>query len=182
MWVWDAGAPQLAIGVPRTGILPHVRIAYLSYTTAFPLCCFTHIHSRSTWLCAVKRVPCHVLEPRTPHVMDGRVVSRGLCFTLGNPGLQPSCLAMVDAASLVHVVWRPSAHPVTSPSNIGHKLILSSPPSGSRISWHDNTFSNIFALFRYHHPLRYCFDHRRAKPSSLTSRDLNLETFNPTLN
>jgi hypothetical protein len=37
MWVWDAGAPQLSIGVPRTGIVPHVRIAYLSYTTTFPL-------------------------------------------------------------------------------------------------------------------------------------------------
>jgi hypothetical protein len=36
MWVWDAGAPHLAIGVPRTGILPHVRIAYLSDTTAIP--------------------------------------------------------------------------------------------------------------------------------------------------
>jgi hypothetical protein len=50
----------------------------------------------------VKRAPCHVLETRMPHVMDGRVVSRGLCFTLGNPGPQPSCLAMVVAASLVH--------------------------------------------------------------------------------
>jgi hypothetical protein len=38
MWAWDAGAPQLAIGVLQTGILPHVRITYLSYTTAFPLC------------------------------------------------------------------------------------------------------------------------------------------------
>jgi hypothetical protein len=24
------------IGVPQTGILPHIRIAYLFYTTAFP--------------------------------------------------------------------------------------------------------------------------------------------------
>jgi hypothetical protein len=56
---------------------------------------------------AVKRVPCHVLETRMSHVMDGRVVSRGLCFTLGNPGPQPSCLAMVDAASLVPAARHP---------------------------------------------------------------------------
>jgi hypothetical protein len=43
-----------------------------------------------------------VLETRIPHVMDGRVVSRGLCFTLGNPELQPSLLAMDVAASSVH--------------------------------------------------------------------------------
>jgi hypothetical protein len=99
VWVWDAGALQLAIGVPRTGILAHVRITYLSYTTAFPLCCFAHIRSRSTWLRAVKRVPCHVLETRMPHVMDGCVVSRGLSITLGNPKPQPSCLARDVAAS-----------------------------------------------------------------------------------
>jgi hypothetical protein len=80
MWVWDTGAPQLAIGMPRTGILTHVRITYLSYTTAFPLCCFVHIRSRSTWLRDVKHVPCHVLETRMPHVMDDRIVSRGLCW------------------------------------------------------------------------------------------------------
>jgi hypothetical protein len=49
----------------------------------------------------VKRVPCHVLETRKPHVMDDCVVSRGLCFTLGNPEPQPSCLAMDVAVSLV---------------------------------------------------------------------------------
>jgi hypothetical protein len=97
MRVWDAGAPQLTIGVPRTGILPHYHIAYLFSTFAFPLCC-----SRSTLLRAVKRVPCHVLETRMSHVMDGRVVSRGLCFTLGNPEPQPSCLAMDVAASSAH--------------------------------------------------------------------------------
>jgi hypothetical protein len=101
MWVLGAGAPQLAIGMPQTGILPHVRFAYLSYITAFPLCCFAHIRSRSTWLRAVKRVLYDVLETSMPHVMDGRVVSRGLCFTLGNPEPQPSCLAMDVAASLV---------------------------------------------------------------------------------
>jgi hypothetical protein len=55
----------------------------------------------------VKHVPCHVFETRKSHVMDGRVVSRGLCFTLDNPGPQPSCLAMVVVASLVHAVWHP---------------------------------------------------------------------------
>jgi hypothetical protein len=50
----------------------------------------------------VKRVSCHVLETRMSHVMDGRVVSRGLCFTLGNPEPQPSCLATDAVASSVH--------------------------------------------------------------------------------
>jgi hypothetical protein len=50
----------------------------------------------------VKRVPCHVLETRKPHVMDGRVVSRGLYFTLGNPEPQSSCLALDIATSRVH--------------------------------------------------------------------------------
>jgi hypothetical protein len=102
MWVWDAGAPQLTIGVSRTGILPHYLIADLLYTFAFPLCCFAHIRSRSTLLRAVKRVPRHVLETRMPHVMDDRVVSRGLYFRLGNPELQPSFLAMDVAAPSVH--------------------------------------------------------------------------------
>jgi hypothetical protein len=100
--LWDAGAPQSAIGVPRTRLLPHDRITYLSYTTSFPLCYFVHICSCSTWPRVVKRVPCHVLETRMSHVMDGRVVSRGLCLTLGNPEPQPSCLAMDIAASPVH--------------------------------------------------------------------------------
>jgi hypothetical protein len=43
-----------------------------------------------------------VLETRKPHVMDGRVLSRGLCLTLGNPELQPSFLAMDEATSSVH--------------------------------------------------------------------------------
>jgi hypothetical protein len=43
-----------------------------------------------------------VLETRMLHVMDSRVVSRGLCFTLDNPELQPSFLAMDVAASSVH--------------------------------------------------------------------------------
>jgi hypothetical protein len=78
--------------------------ASLTFPTPLPslLCCFAHILSRSTWLRAVKRVPCHVLETRMPHVMDGRVVSRGLCFTLGNPEPQPSCFAMDVAALPVH--------------------------------------------------------------------------------
>jgi hypothetical protein len=50
----------------------------------------------------VKRVPCHVLETRMSHVMDDRDVSRGHCFTNGNPELQPSFLAMDNAASSVH--------------------------------------------------------------------------------
>jgi hypothetical protein len=94
-------SPELTIGVSRTAILPHYLIANLLYTFAFPLCCFTHIHSRSTWLRAVKRVPCRMLEARMSPVMDGRDVSRGHCFTNGNPELQPSFLAMDDAASSV---------------------------------------------------------------------------------
>jgi hypothetical protein len=99
-----SAAPEPAIGMPRTGLLPHDRITYLSYTTTFPLCYFTHIRSCSTWPRAVKRVPCHVLETRMSDVMDGRVVSRGLCFTLGNPEPQPSCLAIDVAASPVHAL------------------------------------------------------------------------------
>jgi hypothetical protein len=93
------------MGVSRTGILPQYLIAYLFYTFAFRLCCFAHIRSRSTWHRVVKRVPCHVLETRKPHVMDSRVVSRGLYFTLGNPELQPSCLAMDVAASSILASW-----------------------------------------------------------------------------
>jgi hypothetical protein len=43
-----------------------------------------------------------VLEARMSPVMDGRDVSRGHCFTNGNPELQPSFLAMDGAASSVH--------------------------------------------------------------------------------
>jgi hypothetical protein len=50
-------------------------------------------------LSVVKRVPCHVLETRMSPVMDGRVVSRGLCFTNGNPAPQPSYFSMDIAAS-----------------------------------------------------------------------------------
>jgi hypothetical protein len=105
MWVWDAGAPQLTIGVPRTGILSQVCITFLSLA-AFPWCYFAHIRSRSTLLRAVKRVPCHVLETRMLHVMDSRVVSRGLCFTVGNPEPPPSCLAIDVAASPVLALYR----------------------------------------------------------------------------
>jgi hypothetical protein len=146
MWIWDAGAPQLAIGVPRIRILPHVHITYLSCTSAFPLCRFVYICSRSTWLCAVKCAPCHVIETRMPHVMDSRVVSRGLCFTLGNPEPRPSYLTMIVAASLVHPLQLSEAHLTLSPLDIGHKLILSSPLSGSRIPYHGNAFSSYLCL------------------------------------
>jgi hypothetical protein len=52
----------------------------------------------------VQHVPCHVLEARMSPVKDGRVVSRGHCFTNGNPKLQPSFLAMDEAASSVHAL------------------------------------------------------------------------------
>jgi hypothetical protein len=56
-------------------------------------------------LCFVlKHVPHHVLVTKMSHVMDSRIVSRGLCFTHGNPTLQPSYLAMVVVASLVHAL------------------------------------------------------------------------------
>jgi hypothetical protein len=78
--------------------------ALLTFPTPLPSLCDTSriTRSRSTWLRAVKCVLCHVLENRMPLVMDGRVASRGVCFTLGNPKLQPSCLAMDVAASPVH--------------------------------------------------------------------------------
>jgi hypothetical protein len=112
----------------------------------------------------VKRVPCHVLETRKSHVMDGRVVSRGLCLTLGNPGPQPSCLAMVVAASLVHAAWRPKACPVTSPP-------ISVTSWSFYLLWAVTIylgmimpFLDIFASICYRHPLRYYFDHPSAKP------------------
>jgi hypothetical protein len=60
MWVWDAGTPQLVIDVPRTGILPHVRTAYLSYTAASLLCWFTHnlLLLYEAMSCEVCAVPC----------------------------------------------------------------------------------------------------------------------------
>jgi pyruvate-formate lyase-activating enzyme len=39
-------------------------------------------------------------------VMDGRAVSRGLCFTHGNPTLQPSYFTMVNTASPAHASLR----------------------------------------------------------------------------
>jgi hypothetical protein len=52
---------------------------------------------------AAKRVPYHVLVTGMLRVMDNRVVSRGICFTLGNPALQPSYFTMVNTASPAHV-------------------------------------------------------------------------------
>jgi hypothetical protein len=72
-----------------------VRVTYLDAYATIALSCSAHTRSCSTLLRAVKHVQCHVLKTRTPHVMDGRVVSRGLCFTHGNPKLQPSYLAIV---------------------------------------------------------------------------------------
>jgi hypothetical protein len=95
MWVWDAGAPQLTNGVPRTGTLPHVRITYLSDTAAFPLCCFAYTRSRSTWLRAVKCAPCLVLETRMPHVMDDRALVLIDVFALDE------CSLFISASHLV---------------------------------------------------------------------------------
>jgi hypothetical protein len=77
--------------------------ASLTFRTPLPPLCAASrvVLSFSMMLRAVKRVPCRVLETRMSPVMDGRVVSRGLCFTNDNPEPQPSCLAMVIAASLV---------------------------------------------------------------------------------
>jgi hypothetical protein len=78
--------------------------ASLTLPTLLPSLCATLriIRFNSMMLCAVKRVPYHVLEAWMSPVMDGRVVSRGLCFTNGNPESQPSYLAMDVAASGVH--------------------------------------------------------------------------------
>jgi hypothetical protein len=59
-WVWDAGTPQLVIGMLRTGILPLVRIAYVSYTAASSLCCFAHnpLLLYDTMSCEACTVPC----------------------------------------------------------------------------------------------------------------------------
>jgi hypothetical protein len=78
--------------------------ASLTFPTPLPpLCAASRItHFCSTMLCAVKRVPCRVLGAGMLHVMDGRVMSRGHCFTNGNPEPQPSCLTLDVATSLVH--------------------------------------------------------------------------------
>jgi hypothetical protein len=54
-----------------------------------------------------------------PRVMDGCAVSRGLCFTHGNPALQPSYLTLVVVASLVHAPWRICARLAASSPFIG---------------------------------------------------------------
>jgi hypothetical protein len=105
MWVWDAGTRQLVIGVPRTGILPHVHITYLSYTAASSLCCFAHnplllydamCYEACTVPCAGSQDVAH----------DGRPCREQTCFTNGNPEPQPSCLTLDVAASLVHALQR----------------------------------------------------------------------------
>jgi hypothetical protein len=68
------------------------------------LCYNPHTLSRLTLLCAAKRVPHHVLVTKMQRVMDGCAVSRGHCFTHGNPALQTTYLPMVVAASLVHAL------------------------------------------------------------------------------
>jgi hypothetical protein len=77
--------------------------ASLTFPTPLPPLCATSRITRfcCTMLCAVKHVPCRALGARVSPVMDGRVVSRGHCFTNGNPEPQPSYLAMVVAASLL---------------------------------------------------------------------------------
>jgi hypothetical protein len=79
-------------------------IALLTYPTPLPpLFAASRIaHFCSTLLHVVKRVPCRVPETGMSPVMDGRVVSRGLCCTNGNPEPQPIYLAMDVAASRVH--------------------------------------------------------------------------------
>jgi hypothetical protein len=78
--------------------------ASLTFPTPLPPLCAASRITRfcSTMLCVVKRVPCRVLEAKMSPVMDGRVVSRGHCFTNGNPEPQPSCLTWDVTTSLVH--------------------------------------------------------------------------------
>jgi hypothetical protein len=86
MWVWDAGTPQLVIGMSWTGILSHDRIAYLSYTAPSTLCCFAHSPlplyiatcceacivpcswnqdvARDGWPCCEQRPLLHTWQPR----------------------------------------------------------------------------------------------------------------------
>jgi hypothetical protein len=50
--------------------------------------------------CEARSMPCACI--RMPRVMDGHAVSRGLCFTHGNPTLQPSYFTMVNTVSPAH--------------------------------------------------------------------------------
>jgi hypothetical protein len=98
-WTWDAVDTHVwATSSPR-------QARDLCHPSLRLLCYNSHTRSRPTLLCAAKRVPHHVLVTKMPRVMDGRAMSRGLCFTHGNPALQPSYLALVVAASLVHAPW-----------------------------------------------------------------------------
>jgi hypothetical protein len=96
-------------------------------------------------------------------VMDGRAVSRGLCFTLGNPALQPSYLALVVAASLVHAPWRIRARLAASSSFIdasrsSHPLYAIAAYLGKV-----TPYLVIFASLFYYHSLCYHFNHPRDK-------------------
>jgi hypothetical protein len=50
--------------------------------------------------CEARAMPCACKW--APRMMDGRAVSRGLCFTHSNPAMQPSYFAMDNTASPAH--------------------------------------------------------------------------------
>jgi hypothetical protein len=79
-------------------------ITSLTFPTPLPPLCAASCIARSgsTMLRVVKHVSCRVLETRMSPVMDGLVVSGGLCVTNGNLEPQPSCLAMDVVASRLH--------------------------------------------------------------------------------
>jgi hypothetical protein len=70
------------------------------------LCYNSHARSCSTLFRVAKRVSCHVLVIRMPRMMDSCAVSRGLCFTHGNPALQPSYFTVVNTVSPAHALLR----------------------------------------------------------------------------
>jgi hypothetical protein len=156
MWVWDAGAPQLAIGVPQTGILP--MFASLIFPTPLPSLCAARAYPLSLYLsscCEACAVPCAWNQDVA---RDGRPCreQRPLLYAR-NPKPQPSCLAMVVAASLLSMHCR-----ITTPISIASWPF--------HLFWAVTAYLGmvmpslvVFSSLCYHHPLRYCFDHPRDK-------------------
>jgi hypothetical protein len=68
--------------------------------------------------CEARAMPCACNW--APRVMDSRAVSTGLCFTHGNPALQPRYFAMDNTTSPAHASLRSWACLVASPPFINH--------------------------------------------------------------
>jgi hypothetical protein len=95
--------------------LPH-RLPFLHLCLPSLLLRAYPLSLRLASCCEMRAMPCACNW--MPRVMDGRAVSRGLCFTHGNPALQPSYFAMDNTVSPTHTSLRSehslSHHPLLS--------------------------------------------------------------------